>query len=336
MIVVVDYCVKTNSLTTNSLEEIRKFQWNHCGQTHIQPSVNLKSFKRNHVKRIVGGEDALEHSWPFLVSVRLIRNKSEHHCGGSLITDQYVLTAAHCILIYLKMLEVYKLNVTQLGSLIEVHVGLNEHEKDPKHLNKDQVYEVEYLDMHEKFDYNQYALFNDIAILRLKRKVDLNRPEVNIVCLPMPDESDMNVYNVKTGDNVVAIGWGSYAEEYNYTAYVRDHIQQAVFTIKDKEDAMCNSGMIGKVWDKNRTVCADGDEKRSSTCYGDSGGPVLSYRNNRWILFGIISFGHDIRDTTNKKLRKCNASMPFYFVKVSAYFEWINDRTGFKLAEFQR
>lgn len=155
---------------------------------------------------------------------------------------------------------------------------------------------------------------------------------MNVVCLP-----DKKLINY--GDNVVAVGWGTYAEDYNYSAFVKDDLQQAVFQVKDERDEECVGGAVGNDWDHQKMVCAHGTLSPSavvkkSTCYGDSGGPVLAFRENRWVLVGIISFGHDTREpNTNKK--KCNASMPFYFVKVSAYFEWINERTNFSLASFQ-
>jgi secreted trypsin-like serine protease len=167
-------------------------------------------------------------------------------------------------------------------------------------------------------------LSHDIALIKLKRRVNLNRPEVNVICLPNQKNLEKEL---EKGEKVVAVGWGSYAEEYDYDAYVRDGVQQAVFTVRDPNDTLCNSGIIGKNWDKSVFVCADGSEKRMVTCYGDSGGPVLAYRNNRWVLIGIISFGHDVKDFITNK-RKCNASMPFYFVKVQAYMDWIEEKTN--------
>lgn len=160
------------------------------------------------------------------------------------------------------------------------------------------------------------------------------------MCLPNPNETAIHY-----GDKVVAIGWGTYAEDYNYNAYVKDDLQQAVFQIKDERDEECVSGLVGRDWDREKMVCAHGSINnenldsavsivKKSTCYGDSGGPVLAFLENRWILVGIISFGHDTRDvTTNKK--KCNASMPFYFVNVSMYFDWINRRTNYTLVNFE-
>lgn len=319
---------KTTLLSTLTINTTAKqFKWNHCGQTHIQPSVDMSKFGRK--KRIVGGEDALEHSWPFLVSIRVKVNKSDHHCGGTLITDQHVITAAHCLFAYFSILNKLNLNVAQIFSLIEVRVGQNEHEKDPQYLTNDHVYSVVDFDFHENFAYNEWTLEHDIAILKLKRKVNLNRPEVNVVCLP-----NSTNYQLKNGENVVAIGWGSYSDQFDYDSYYHLHLQQAVFTVKDEEDDLCNSGIIGKKWNKNYTICADGKEKRKVTCFGDSGGPVMVYENNRWILIGIISFAHDIKDVKTKK-KKCNASMPFYFVKVKEYFDWINQKTEFGLSGYQ-
>lgn len=88
-----------------------KFKWRHCGQTYIAPNIDpsihesphndeqqqqfyetssRSSQRRNRFRRIIGGEDAVAHSFPFLVSVRVLFNSgSEHHCGGIYIV--YIL-----------------------------------------------------------------------------------------------------------------------------------------------------------------------------------------------------------------------------------------------------
>ena len=44
--------------------------------------------------RIVGGQDADQHEWPWIVS---LEKSGKHFCGGSIISEKVVLTAAHCI-----------------------------------------------------------------------------------------------------------------------------------------------------------------------------------------------------------------------------------------------
>jgi secreted trypsin-like serine protease len=315
------------------------FKWTKsCGQTYYKSNINLGRRIR---KRIVGGETAPDYAWPFLASLRikLAENKSEHHCGATLISDQYALTAAHCLLIYFKILSYRNMTSSRLYSLAEIHLGINEHNQkenqemrntsfDREMFDRNHVYQIEKFIVHGDFSFGLNTLMNDVALLKLNRRVNLNRPEVNLAC--MPNRPNLSV---KEGEKVVVLGWGTYVDDFDYQDFYKDQVQQAVFSIRNENDTDCNYGEIGREWDKEGMLCAhrenDSNEKLG-TCYGDSGGPVLALDDSdkqRWTLQGIISFGHDIRDTINRK-KRCDATMPFYFVKVKKYVDWIKNETN--------
>ncbi len=227
-------------------------------------------------------------------------------------------------MVYFKLVSNLNMTLGEIYSLMEIQVGLNDHEESAEYLTPDHKYAVESFMLHDGFDYTPNTLQNDLALIKLKRKVNLSRHEVNVACMPDKDASSL-----QRGEKVVVVGWGAYAEDFNFHEYIKNQIQQAVFTVKDPEDASCNSGEVGAEWDKNNTVCAHSDElgKKLSTCYGDSGGPVLSFHKNKWTLLGVVSFGHDVRESESNK-KKCNASLPFYFVRLKNYMSWIKDKTN--------
>jgi hypothetical protein len=158
--------------------------WSYCGLAAIKPNIKPEKLSRQMSKRIIGGETAIQNSWPFLVSIRITLNKSEHHCGGSLITDQFILTAAHCLLPYFKIARARNMSFSDINTLFEVYVGIHDHDSSPLSEDIGEVHAVESFDFHEKFTFNRHTLNNDIAILKLKTKINIKKPEINVVCIP--------------------------------------------------------------------------------------------------------------------------------------------------------
>lgn len=115
------------------------------------------------LSRIVGGEDASNLTWNWIVSLRSVQTNS-HFCGGSIIAPSYVLTAAHCTV-----------PITST-SLIRVHVG-SIYSSAPA-----QVRNVTKIINHPS--YSDTTLVNDISIIQLSSPLDLDLNNLDKICLP--------------------------------------------------------------------------------------------------------------------------------------------------------
>lgn len=59
--------------------------------------IELFSFNSASNGRIVGGSDAAPNQFPYIASLRWTRGNDLHFCGGSIIDQSWILTAAHCV-----------------------------------------------------------------------------------------------------------------------------------------------------------------------------------------------------------------------------------------------
>ncbi|XP_060679438.1 transmembrane protease serine 12-like [Hemiscyllium ocellatum] len=215
--------------------------------------------------RIVGGQDALPGAWPWQVSVQYKqRNVQQHVCGGTIIAERWVLTAAHCFCDRMS---------NQFSWLVVI--GLHQRSQFDAHAR---VLVVDRILQHKEF--NRETLEHDVALLRLHNAI-VYSPYVQPICLPHPHQQLTQL------NPCYITGWG--ARETNGPS--SDILQEAeVDLIPNK---VCNrhdwyNGIITP-----RMRCAGFEAGLVDGCQGDSGGPLecFDHRDARFYLLGISSFG---------------------------------------------
>ena len=135
--------------------------------------------------RIIGGETALQGSWPWAVSLRYY---GAHICGGSILSSYFIITAAHC------MDDITdSASLTILAGSLTLNVSSS---SEPY-----QILSITQIIKHIYYDPNTFS--NDIALLRLASPINITNENSKPICLPTND-------SVQPTDNInmVVVGWG--------------------------------------------------------------------------------------------------------------------------------
>ncbi|KAF7209553.1 chymotrypsin-like elastase family member 2A [Nothobranchius furzeri] len=219
--------------------------------------------------RVVGGDDVRQHSWPWQASLQYQSGSSFYHtCGATLISSQWVVTAAHCI--GSRTYRVY------LGK----HNLKNNNEAGSIAISPARIF------VHPNWD--SYRILNDIALIKLSSPVKLS-DTIKPACLPNSGEV------LPHGAPCYVTGWGRISTG----GPLADILQQALLPVVG-HSTCSRSDWWGSLVTTNM-ICAGGDGLLSS-CNGDSGGPLNCQNSDgSWDVHGVVSFGSSMGCNYPKK-----------------------------------
>uniref|UniRef100_A0A670YKT7 Granzyme M n=1 Tax=Pseudonaja textilis TaxID=8673 RepID=A0A670YKT7_PSETE len=245
----------------------------------------------NTLKRIFGGQKALPGQFPWQV---LITDAHGATGGGALLYDNWILTAAHV------------LGSSPDASSLTLKMGLLNKRSPHYH----QAW-AESVFVHGGFTNDGINFNNDIALIKLKHKVPINK-NITPICLPGHNPG----FQVHTNDTGIIAGWGKTerARQSRFLLYTEVDVVEP----NKCKAAYANRTLQGKQLRLTENMlCAGTEEGGKDSCYGDSGGALVFYdtKARRWFVGGVVSWG----------LECGSAELYGVYTKVSNYMSWMGD-----------
>lgn len=252
-----------------------KFITNTCGirNVHWLP-------KRD--PRVIGGEIPPRGAIPWQADVRV---KRKHRCGGVIISEQLVITAAHCV-----------------REEDEIYVILGSY--DDKVTVHEQTIRVHTVTRHPEFRiHGPYS--NDIALLLLNNQIKMTK-YIQRACLPYNHVSDGSWCEVS--------GWGaSDTKNLDSRSSILRTAAVPIISLDTCRKEEIYGDKIQEILDT--MLCAGHLRGGIDACGGDSGGPLMCYRDGRYELTGIVSWGDGC----------AKSNRPGVYTRVASYISWIQE-----------
>ncbi|XP_058444542.1 serine protease persephone-like [Malaya genurostris] len=283
-------CCKSNGTRPNGLASGIRTRL-ACDQ--VPPITSRLTF------HIIDGVEAEEGEFPFMAALGYeseeIEQGYDYRCGASLISENFLLTAAHCIpkqsRPVVALLGTNSLDTGNMGVVVRIK------------------------EFYPHPDYRTSRSYNDIALIELEDKL-MNEPNVNPICVYSGTE-DLSESVVLTAEgfgitDVDRQSRSSTLMKVNLTTVALDKCNQTFA----ENNLLTNNRRLSLGLIETQ-YCATGIENTvtkqiGDTCQGDSGGPLQIVENEKFKLIGVTSFGNG-----------CGSNTPSVYTRVSRYIDWI-------------
>ena len=232
--------------------------------------------------RIVGGSPIDITAAPWQV---LLRINNATQCGGAVIADTWILTAAHCM-------------SGMSPSQVEAYVGVT----DQNRISRENLVQVSQVIVHP--DWNPSTYSNDLALIGLVTPV-VTSATVQPIGLPLVQ--DANTWPA-FGEQATISGWGTTTVSGSSSPLLR---AATVQILSAPTDPKC--GEYGSSFTPGNHVCAGMPQGGVDACQGDSGGPLTVAYNGAPVLAGIVSSGSGCADP----------KYPGLYTRVTSYLPWL-------------
>uniref|UniRef100_A0A1I8IW04 Peptidase S1 domain-containing protein n=1 Tax=Macrostomum lignano TaxID=282301 RepID=A0A1I8IW04_9PLAT len=229
--------------------------------------------------------EAAPHSWPWMASLR--DSSDRHHCGGSVITERWVLTAAHCF------------NESEDPTMWSVDAGRHCHNCSEPAVQRRALAEVV---IHPA--YNASTLEADLALLLLESPLDFSGSAVAPATLAA---------SAASGDSVCTVtGWGLPRMD---ASEAEQPISLQEVAVPIVPASVCSDeDHYGDAVDSGSVLCAGYELGGGDACKGYSGGPLVCRDGGAsWLLHGVTSWGDGC----------ALPRKPTVYIRVEAFIDWI-------------
>ncbi|MGC8886730.1 MAG: Calx-beta domain-containing protein [Verrucomicrobiia bacterium] len=265
--------------------------WRDTFRTQAQPQLRLPPDGK-----IVGGVPTTIENYPYQVALvsRPISNPNNIYnnqfCGGSILNERWILTAAHCV-------------EGALPTSIAVAVGVT----DLTSTRPGRIINVDQIIIHT--NYNPFTFDYDIALIHLEQPIDFSGRVYAAAPVGLVSPADEAAGVDAPGVMATITGWGNTSA---IGAQYPTQLQVAavpITTVSQYPQGAITTNML----------LAGFPAGGVDSCQGDSGGPLVVTNSNGIILqAGITSWGYGCADP----------GYPGVYTRVAAFYDWINSYVG--------